>query len=108
MGSKQEVADFIFDQLEDCGEISLKKMFGEFALYCEGKVVASVCDNQLFVKPTPAGEKFIGQVELGEPYPGAKPCFIISGDRWEDREWLSELIRITAAALPEPKKKKKK
>jgi hypothetical protein len=29
---------------------------GEYAIYCNGKVVALVCDNQLFVKPTEAAQ----------------------------------------------------
>jgi hypothetical protein len=41
------------------------------------------------------------------PYPGAKPSFLIE-DKLEDKEWLSELIRITLRELPEPKRRKKK
>jgi hypothetical protein len=32
----------------------------------------------------------------------------ISDEAIEDREWLSELIEITAEGLPEPKPKKKR
>jgi len=80
-------------------------MFGEFAIYSMGKVVALVCDDQLFVKPTEAGKRFIGKVTESAPYPGAKPHFLIQGDLWEDGDWLSELIRTTAHALPMPKPK---
>lgn len=83
-------------------------MFGEYAIYCGAKVVALVCDDQLFVKPTKAGKKFIGEVEEAPPYKGAKPSYLISGDLWEDADWLSELIKISAAELPAPKPKKKK
>jgi DNA transformation protein and related proteins len=41
------------------------------------------------------------------PYPGAKPYYFISGEQWDDAEWLSELIRLTSAELPLPKKKNK-
>jgi DNA transformation protein and related proteins len=82
-------------------------MFGEYAIYCNNKVVALVCDDQLFVKPTVVGKNLIGTVT--EPkaryYPGAKACFGISGDQWEDREWLSQLIKLTALELPLPKPK---
>lgn len=30
-------------------------MFGEYAIYSNGKVAALVCDDRLFVKPTLAG-----------------------------------------------------
>ena len=35
-----------------------------------------------------------------------KPGFLIE-DKFEDREWISELIRITAEELPVLKKKRK-
>lgn len=107
MASDQSTVDFIVDQIAGAGTVTSKKMFGEYALYVDGKVAALVCDNRLFVKPTDAGRAFIGEPVEGHPYPGAKPCFLIE-DRIDDREWLAELVRITAAALPEPKPKKKK
>ena len=105
MATKQHIVDFILEQMSGVPDVTARKMFGEFAIYSTGKVVALVCDDQLFVKPTDAGEKFIGTVTEGEPYPGAKPCFLVEGDQWEDGDWLSELIRLTANALPMPKPK---
>lgn len=108
MSSRQSTVDFILDQVADAGRVSAKKMFGEYALYCNTKVVALVCDDQLFVKPTNAGKTFINDYVEGIPYPGAKPYLLISADLWEDREWLTQLIQITALELPPPKKKKTK
>ena len=108
MASKQSTADFIVDQLSHAGVISSKKMFGEYAIYCDGKLPALVADDQLFVKPTDAGRRFIGSPVEAPPYPGAKPCFLIPGDRWDDSDWLCELIRITTRELPVPIPKKKK
>jgi DNA transformation protein and related proteins len=108
MASKQSNVDFILEQLADAGDCSARKMFGEFAIYCRGKIVALFCDDQLFVKPTDAGRAFIskdGKVKDGAPYPGAKPWFLISGDRCEDGEWLSELVRVSERELPPPKPK---
>ena len=55
MSSQQSTVDFILDQISEAGDVSAKKMFGEYGLYCNGKMVASVCDDQLFVKPTAGG-----------------------------------------------------
>ena len=44
MATDQEFVDFLADQMEGAGDISFKKMFGEYALYCDGKVVATVRD----------------------------------------------------------------
>jgi len=106
MASDQSFVDFIVDQIENSGTITSRKMFGEYALYCNGKVVALICDNRLFIKPTAAGKQFIGE-DLVEapPYKGAKNSFLIE-DKFEDREWISTLVRITEAELPEPKPKK--
>jgi DNA transformation protein len=105
MATRQLIVDFILEQMSGVPDVAVRKMFGEFAVYSMGKVVALVCDDQLFVKPTEAGKSFIGTVTESAPYPGAKPCFLIEGDRWEDSDWLSELIRTTAHALPTPKPK---
>ena len=68
--------------------------------------MALVCNDQLFVKPTDAGRAFIGNVVEGEAYPGAKPSLLIAGDKWDDREWLTQLVRLTAAELASSTKKK--
>jgi TfoX/Sxy family transcriptional regulator of competence genes len=107
MASDQSFVDFIVDQIESAGTITWKKMFGEYAVYCNGKVVALVCDNKFFVKPTEAGRKFIGKVKEAPAYPGAKMSYLIE-DKLEDREWISQLVRITWSELPEPAVKKKK
>ena len=108
MATKEETVTFILDQIKGAGYISAKKMFGEYAIYCDNKVVALVCGNMLFVKPTVSGKTFIGEVDEQPPYPGAKKYFLISGDLWEDSEWMSELIKITQVELPMPKIKKTK
>ncbi|KWI73988.1 TfoX/Sxy family protein [Burkholderia ubonensis] len=107
MASSQSTVDFIVEQTAAAGAVSARKMFGEYGIYCDGKMVALVCDDRLFVKPTPDGKAFLGECEEGPPYPGAKPCFVISGERWDEREWLARLIRITAAQLPPPKPRKR-
>ena len=107
MASDQAFVDFIVDQLEEAGEITSRKMFGEYGVYCDGKIFALICDNKLFVKPTEAGKAFMGKVVEAPPYPGAKLYFLIE-DKVEDRDWLCQLVRVTVAELPEPKPKKKK
>lgn len=108
MASQQKIVDFILEQIAPAGDVSARKMFGEYAIYCADKVVALVCDDQLFVKPTRGGKDYLGEVEEAPPYNGAKPCFLITGDQWEDAGWLAELIKITAKELPLPKPKKPK
>ena len=106
MGSDLSFVEYVTDQIgEECG-VTYKKMFGEYALYSNGKVVALVCDNQLFVKPTKLGKEYIGNFVEAPPYPSAKPSLLI--EEIENSEWLSKLILITEKELPKPKPKKKK
>ncbi len=104
MASRQTTVDYLVEQMAGSGTVTAKKMFGEYGLYCDGKLVALVCDDQLFVKPTAAGKAFAGSVPEAPPYPGAKLCLLISGERWDDREWLSRLVAVTADGLPASKK----
>ena len=82
-----------------------KKMFGEYALYLDGKVVALACDNQVFLKPTAAGRALLHEVIEQPPYPSAKPHYLLA-DALEDTVALQRLLRATADALPMPKPKK--
>ena len=107
MATDADFINFISDQIQNAGLISYRKMFGEYTLYCDGKVVALVCDNKLYIKPTTAGSKFIDQITEAPPYPGAKMYYLIE-DKIEDSEWLTELVRLTADELPKPKPKKHK
>ena len=107
MATTQGTADFILEQIAGAGAVSARKMFGDYGVYCDGKVVAFLCDDQLFVKATEAGRAFIGEVVEAPPYPGGKPGFLIDGAVWDDADWLSGLIAVTASALPVPKPKAK-
>lgn len=105
MTSSQKNVDFIIEQLAGAGKVSAKKMFGEYGIYCGDKMVALFCNDQLYVKSTDQGKSFAGKLPEAAPYPGAKPCLLIDGELWDDHEWLAQLVRITEAHLPAPKKK---
>ena len=105
MPNDQDFIDFVLDQVER--DVSYKHMFGGTTLYLNGKVVALICDNQLFVKPTGAGREYIGSVVEAPAYEGAKNSFLIT-DEIEDGDWLTGLFAVTENALPAPKPKRKK
>src|SRR4051794_154097 len=104
MASDQSFVEYISEQAGLGPALSHKKMFGEYALYLEGKVVGFVCDNQLFIKPTEPGRELLGGVTEKPPYPRGKPHFLIEKEL-DDRELLPRLLRATARALPMPKLK---
>lgn len=108
VSSQQKTVDYILEQAADAGTMTARKMFGEYGMYCDGKVMAFICDDQLFIKPTEAGRAYLGVVTEAEAYPGSKMYFLIDGDRWDDAEWMAGLVRATTADLPTPKPKKSK
>ena len=52
MATSRNILDYLLDQLQPARNIRARKMFGEYALYCDDRVVALVCDDQIFVKIT--------------------------------------------------------
>jgi len=108
MATDKDMIEYVVEQINDVGEITFLKMFGEYEIYSDGKIFGLVCDNKLYLKPTSAGREFIKNVVEAPPYPGAKSYFLIE-EELDDSEWLSQLVRVTVAELPtlKPKKKKK-
>jgi DNA transformation protein len=106
VSTQQKTVDYILEQSAGAGSMTARKMFGEYGMYCDGKVMAFICDDQLFIKPTEAGRAYLGDVTEAEAYPGSKMYFLIDGDRWDDADWLAGLVKTTADDLPLPKAKK--
>lgn len=104
MASDVDFVEYVCEQVRRAGNVTYRRMFGEFALYCDGKVVALVCDNQLFLKPTDAGKSLLGPVREAPPYPGARPYYLIDA-QLDDADAAAALVRATADALPPPKPK---
>lgn len=108
MSTNASTIEFILHALSSVGDLSAKKMFGEYGIFLDGKMVALVCEDQFFVKPTEAGKAFWGPQAEASPYVGAKPCMLFSDADFRDKAKLAELLRITWQQLPMPKPKKPK
>jgi TfoX/Sxy family transcriptional regulator of competence genes len=99
MSSRKDTVDFLLEQLSGIDDVRAKRMFGEFGLYVGDQFVAVVCDDDLFVKPTPGGRKFFPDVVERPPFARAKPWLLVPGERWEEAQWLARLFVITAREL---------
>ncbi len=106
MASNLDFVEFVCEQIGGAGQISYKKMFGEYGVYCDGKIIGVVCDNQFFVKKTQAGQAVLPGCPEAAPYTGATPHFLI--ENLEDRDLMGRFIAATWQELPMPKPKKKK
>jgi TfoX/Sxy family transcriptional regulator of competence genes len=107
MASSINTIQYICDQAGLGRRLTHRRMFGEYALYVDDKVVAFVCDDQLFLKPTAEGRAFLGTVVEAPPYPTAKNYFLLATEV-DDPERLKEAMTVTAAALPPPRPKAKR
>lgn len=106
MASNPDFVQYIVDQCGSAGNIEARKMFGDYGVYCDGKIFGLICDNGFYLKPTEAGRRLLRSEELRPPYEGAKPYFYI--DDVDDCDYLSSLVKATCAELPAPKPKIKK
>ena len=104
MACNADFVQFIVDQCSGAGEIAVKKMMGDYCIYCDGVLFGLICDNNLYLKVTEPGKAVLLEVILRPPYDGAKDYFYISGV--DDRDFLVALIGATLPALPKPKVKK--
>jgi TfoX/Sxy family transcriptional regulator of competence genes len=106
MASNKDFVQYIAEQCADAGEIVTRKMFGDYGIYCDGKIFGLICDDCFYVKPTEAGREVLREVVMRPPYEGAKDYFMVADV--DDRAYLSHLVKVTCEALPAPKPKKKK
>lgn len=104
MASSLGYVEFVIEQLSGAGTISYRRMFGEYGLYCGGKYFACICEDRLLVKITRAGEALFPDCPRGIPYEGGGEMLMPDV---EDRESLTELVRVTCNALPEKKSRTK-
>lgn len=106
MASSLDYVTYVCDQLNGAGEITYKRMFGEYGIYLNGKMFGCICDDQFFVKKTEAGSSFFPDCEEGAPYTGAKLHMVI--DEIDDRDLMARFVLATCEELPVPKPRKKK
>jgi len=106
MASHQDFVEYVAEQIGGAGDISWRKMFGEYGVYCSGKIIGLICDDTFFVKITEAGKKLCPELAENSPYEGAKPYLQV--EDLDNRELLAQLVTVTWAELPEPKPKKKR
>jgi len=104
MASDIKTVAYIADQSGLGSRLAYRRMFGEYALYLNTKVVAFVCDNKLFLKPTDAGRTLLGSPTEAPAYPGSKNYFLLEQEL-DDPVLLRKAFEVTESALPLPKPK---
>jgi DNA transformation protein and related proteins len=108
MATQKETVEFILDRLDRAKTFSARPMFGEYGLYANGKVVALVCDDLLYVKIMPQSSALEAECEKDAPYPGAKPHYVVEESQLSTMVELPAILIGIAEALPAKKSKAKK
>ena len=103
MACNADFVQYIQDQCSATGEIAVKKMMGDYCIYCNGVLFGLICDNNLFIKETDAGRAVLKEEILRQPYPGARNYFFI--DDVDDSDYLTAIIKATLPALQSPRTK---
>ncbi len=107
MPTNKETIEFILERLGNNNRFSTRAMFGEYALYADGKVVGLICKDQLYVKIFPASATLELICEKDEPYPGAKPYYLVQEEQLSTIENLPKILFDVASSIPTKKKPKK-
>ena len=105
MATDRDFIAYVTEQVALGDRLTHKKMFGEYALYVDGKVVAFACDNSVFVKPSAAAATLAPELPQRPPYPGAKD-YPVADELLDDSDALRRLFVETAVLMPVPKPRK--
>ena len=100
-----EFIEYVRESFSTVGDIVIKAMMGGYLVYLNGKLIGDICDNELFLKRTPASDMLLADSELRYPYEGSKTLMHVF-DRFEDTALVAELLEGMYAELPEKKPKK--
>lgn len=104
MATSKDFHDYVMEQLARAGEVSSRRMMGEYCVYFRGKLIADLCDNQLLLKPTPSVLRLLPDAPRAYPYEGAKTQMVVVEDV-ENTELIRAVLSAMYAELPEPKRK---
>lgn len=107
MATSASVIAELLEHLAAAGDVSARKMFGEYCLYLDDVPVGVVCDDCLFVKITPGGEKLATELERGIPYPGGRAHLVVPIDAWGDEQRMCELVRAAANEVAKAKRRRR-
>jgi len=101
MASNPDFVQYIVDQCSGAGEIAVRKMMGDYCIYCNGVIFGLICDNNFYIKETDAGRAVLRNIILRPPYEGARDYFYI--DDVDDSDYLTLLVTTTLPALKKPR-----
>lgn len=101
MACSEEYIDYVCATLAPLGDVNARPMMGDYVILVDGKCVATVCDDCTFVKKDDCIADLMADAEIGRPYEGAKPRYILD---FSDQRKARVVIARLWKSLPYPKK----
>ena len=76
MASSKGYMEFVIGALAPLGDVTYRRMMGEYIIYYQGKVVGGVYDDRFLLKGTKSALALLNEANVEPvweiPYPGAK------------------------------------
>lgn len=107
MATGRDFVDYVAEQAQLGDALSFRRMFGEYGMYLDGKLIGFACDNSLFVKTAEATADLVAALPQRPLFPGSKPYPVVD-ELLDDSDALRRLLLATQRALPMPAPKTKK
>ena len=115
MAVNEGFKDYIVDQLEQLGWVTVKKMFGGAGIYYDGLIFGLLADDILYFKVDDSNKSDYERAGMKpfrpfENKPMIMPYYEVPANILEDRELLADWARIALTAsrnkTTKPKKKR--
>lgn len=106
MATSPGYALFVENQFRGLDGFSMRRMFGGYAIYLQGRVLGFLGDEQILLQDTPTARKLLPDAERRELFPGSK-LFIVFPDEG-NAHLLKSVSQAMWEELPIPKPKKSK
>ena len=103
MVASPDFAEFLREQLEPIGRVSMRRMFGKTGVFCDGVMFGMVTDNTLYVRVDDQNRAVFKEAESSPPLNYRKKGETIDLAFWRVPERLidepDELVAWARAAL---------
>lgn len=108
MASRKETADFVLQQLGHPGRFTVRYMFGEYAVYADGKTVAFIYNDQLYARVASGSEELAATCEQVPMWPGSRQRYLVTEEELVSNHRLPQILLRMAEQLPLPHSQRKR
>lgn len=86
--------------------IHARAMFGSYRVTCDGRIVMTISDDQVYPKRSPADRALQDGTKPAPSFEGATDWCLVPEETLQDRDWLRDAAQAIADLLSIPKPKR--